>query len=110
MYLEFVSEDARESTKINVDSIEPALFYCSNECFWPILPHLTLTTSSHEYITHFSIMWNIPVYTVCVCQNQKTSFEEITINYQEQSSLHAIQLMQKPTTKKWVTSLRAFEN
>jgi hypothetical protein len=69
MYLEFVNEDATESAKTNVDSIEPTLSDCGNECFWPNVPHLMLkkgTTSSHEYITHFPIMRKVPVSTVHV--------------------------------------------
>lgn len=37
-----ISEDARKSTKINVDSVEPALSDCDNECLWPNLFQIIL--------------------------------------------------------------------
>jgi hypothetical protein len=92
MYLEFISEDARKSTKINVGSIEPALSDCGNECFWPNLPHLMLKKGAPPLtsISRTSLSCEIFLFLLSTCQNQKTSFEEITINYQEQSTYHSV--------------------
>jgi len=91
-----ISEDARKSTKINVDSIEPTLSDSGNECFWPNLlqiiqkkgpPHLTS-------ILRTSLSCEIFLFLLFMCQNKKRplkKLQKITPN-----KVHTTQLIQKP--------------
>ena len=94
------SEDARKSTKINVDSIEPVLSDsdCGNECFWPNFLQIILKKDHLILRVYYALPYHVKYscfYYPCVRikKHPLKKLQKIT-----RIKIHTIQLIQKLAT------------
>jgi len=87
-----ISEDAWTSTKINVDSIEPALFDCGNECFWPNLLQIILKKDHLILRVYYAFPYRVKYscfYYPCV-RIKKTPLKKLQKNHHEQITYYIV--------------------